>query len=106
MSLRSRLFFSNDIPKNSRIVCVDFIHVFIVRVFATAVISVSRFFDQHLTFLFLFLLIQHTTVSTVHTCGICEVDESSQWYEGKVFEEEKTCKACGQWEGREVKKNV
>ena len=44
MSLRSRLFFSNDIPKNSRIVCVDFIHVFIVRVFATAVISVSRFF--------------------------------------------------------------
>jgi len=42
-------------------------------------------------------------VSTGRTCGICEVDESSQWCKSKVFEEEETCKACSQWEREEVK---
>jgi len=82
--------------------------VFIVRVFATALVSVSLFF-----FLFfrpspnfshpLFLLIQHTPVSTDRRCGICEVDESNEWHKGKVLEGEHLCSRCGNWERREMK---
>ena len=42
-------------------------------------------------------------MSTDRRCGICGADESSKWYKGKVFEEEKTCKACGNWENRQIK---